>query len=131
MAKVFVIYCPEDYAAFDRLAEQARTAKLAVEFDRTQVKQPWVPEWKSQCWNRIYRSDGAIVLLSKNSSQGSISWELECARKFDIPMLGVHLDKAKTAAVPDELLDWSVIDWNWPEIARFIKTLGKVTSTTA
>lgn len=131
MIRVFVIHVPEDYLFFDRLSEQCRVGKLSVEFDRMQAKQPWVPAWKSQAWNRIYKSDGAIVLLSKHTNQGGLKWELECAQKFDTPMLGVQLDAAKSGNVPDELRDSTVIEWNWPEIARFIKSLDKSTTASA
>lgn len=131
MIRVFVIHVPEDYLFFDRLSEQCRVGKLSVEFDRMQAKQPWVPAWKSQAWNRIYKSDGAIVLLSKHTNQGGLKWELECAQKFDTPMLGVHLDAAKSGSVPEELRDSTVIEWNWPEIARFIKSLDKSTTASA
>ena len=131
LIRVYVIHVPEDYAFFDRLVEQARTAKLAVEFDRMQAKQPWVPAWKQQCWNRIYKCDGSITLLSKNTNSGGIKWELECAHKFQAPMLGIHLDKAKSANVPDELQGSSVIDWNWPEIARFIRELDQSSTASA
>ena len=116
---------------FDRLVEQARTAKLAVEFDRMQAKQPWVPAWKTQCWNRIYKCDGVIALLSKNTNQGGLKWELECGHKFQAPMLGVQLDKAKSGNVPEELAGSTVIEWNWPEIARFIRSLDQTTSASA
>jgi hypothetical protein len=128
VTRVFVIHVPEDYQFFDRLSEQARTAKLTVEFDRMQAKQPWVPAWKQQAWNRIYKCAGAIVLLSKNTNQGGLKWELECAQKFDLPLLGVHLDKARSGNVPEEIAASSVIDWNWPEIARFIRSLDQAAS---
>jgi len=122
MTRVFVIHVPEDYAAFDRLTAQARTAKLAVEFDRMQVKQAWVPGWKAQCRNRIYKCDGAIVLIGKKTNQGDAAWELECASSFNMPMLGVYLDKPNPAAVPQELRDAQITEWNWPAIMRFLQT---------
>lgn len=116
---------------FERLSEQARTAKLAVDFDRTPVKQPWVPVWKSQCYTRVYRCSGVVVLLSKNTNTGTIGWELECARKFELPMLGVQVDRNKTGLVPQELVSSAVIEWSWPEIARFIQSLATGSSATA
>jgi len=131
MTRVFVIYVPEDYLFFDRLAEHARSAKLPVEFDRMQVKQAWVPGWKGHCRTRIYRCDGAIVLIGKQTNQGDAAWELECAQAFDIPMLGVHIDKPNSGSLPEELRDSAVIEWNWPQIARFIQSLNKGASANA
>ncbi len=123
MNRVFVIHAPEDSAFFDRIASQAKGAKLAVEFDRMQVKQPWVPAWKGQCRTRIYACGGAIVLISKHTSQGGVGWELECAQAFDMPMLGVHIETPKSAAIPEALRASPVIEWSWTEIARFIQSL--------
>ncbi len=131
MTRVFVICVPEDSRLFERLAEQARTAKLQVEFDRMQVKEPWIPAWKGQARTRIFRCNGAIVLLSKNTNKGGLAWELECARAVDLPMLGVHADKLEKGSVPAELVDSSVVEWNWPDIARFIQGLGKTSAAPA
>lgn len=128
MPRVFVIYATKDSSFYDRLAEQARSARLAVEFERMQSKLPWVPEWKAQSRAKIYRCDAAIVLLSKNIAEGGLAWELQCAREFDIPMLGVHLDKFDKAPPPKELEDSTVIEWNWPAIARFLQSLSKGSS---
>ena len=131
MIKVFVIHAPEDHQFFDKIKDQAHAAKLAVEFDRMQVKQPWVPGWKGQCRTRIYNCGGAIVMLSKSTNAGGIGWELECAQAFDLPMLGVHTDKSKGGSVPEELRDSKVVEWNWPDIARFIQSLNKGTQAFA
>ena len=130
MTRIFVIYAEEDHLCFDRLSEQARTARLSVEFDRMQVKQPWVPMWKTQCRTRIFACDGAIVFLSKRTQQGiGISWELACARESQVPMLGVHADKHEKGPVPEELRGSRLIEWNWPEIARFIQSAANSLST--
>src|SRR3982750_2051140 len=113
--RIFVIYAAEDHLFFDRLAEQARTAKLPVTFERMQAKQPWVPLWKGQCRTRMFGSDGAIVIISKKTQQGSgVSWELECAREAGTPTIGVHVDKYDKGTVPEGLGDAKIIDWNWP-----------------
>lgn len=130
MTRIFVIYAEEDHLCFDRLSEQARTARVSVEFDRMQVKQPWVPMWKTQCRTRIFACDGAIVFLSKRTQQGiGITWELECARESDAPMLGVHVDKHEKGPVPAELRGARLIEWNWPEIAKFIQSPTNSMST--
>jgi len=131
VTRVFVICAPKDEAYFSRLADQAKAAKVAVEFDHMQVKQPWVPHWKAQCRTRIYPCEAAIVLISKNTSDGSLGWELECAKTFDIPMLGVHVDPRERGAVPKELHDHTVIEWNWADIARFIQSLSAGSTASA
>jgi hypothetical protein len=131
MSRVFVIFAPEDYLHFERLTGQARSAKLLVEFDCMHVKQAWVPAWKGQCRTKVYRCDGAVVLISKHTHQGGVEWELECARAFGIPMLGIHADKPASGSVPEQLGDAEVIEWSWPDIARFIRSLTKDSSAYA
>jgi hypothetical protein len=131
MTRIYVIHADEDYLSYDRLAAQTRTARLAVDFDHMPEKQTWVPHWKGNCRNRIYRCGGAIVLLSKNTARGGVGWELECAQACALPMLGLCVEGFKTPAIPEELSDWPVVDWNWPEIERFIQTLAKGTSANA
>jgi hypothetical protein len=131
MIRVFVIHADEDYLSFDRLAAQGRSAKLPADFDHMPTKQMWVPHWKANCRSRIYRCVGAIVFLSKHIAQGGVGWELECAQACALPMLGLCVEGSKTPTVPEELSDWPVMDWNWPEIERFIRTLAKGSSATA
>ena len=131
MTRVYVIHADEDYMSFDRLAAQARSAKLPVDFDHMPAKQTWVPHWKGNCRNKIYRCGGAIVFLSKHTAQGGVGWELECAQACALPMLGLCVEGSKTPTIPEELGDWPVVDWNWPEIERFIQTLGKGSSANA
>jgi hypothetical protein len=128
MTRVFVIYAADDYRHFERLSEQARSAKLAVEFDRVQAKQPWVSGWKGGVRTKVFQCDGAIVLISKKTSQGGIAWEMECARTIGIPVLGVHVDKHERGALPEGLTAAEAIEWNWPDIARFIQSLAKGSS---
>jgi hypothetical protein len=131
MAVVFVIHAPEDSPFFERLTSQARAAKLPVEFDHMQLKLASVPNWKEQCRARIYRCTGAIVLLSKHTKEGGVDWELQCAQAFNTAMLGVHTSGPDGSCVPGELGDSAVIEWNWPQIARFIQSLTKGSSAYA
>jgi hypothetical protein len=131
VTRVYVIHADQDYLSFDRLAAQARSAKLPVEFDHMPVKQTWVQDWKGTCRKRIYHCGGAIVFLSRHTGQGGVGWELECAEACALPMLGLCVEGSKTPAIPAELADWPVVDWNWPEIERFIKTLAKGSSAKA
>ena len=122
MSSIFVIYAPNDESLFERLKTQAKTARLSVDFEGARVKQPWVAGWKGQCRTKISKSDCVIVLISKNTAQGGIEWEVQCAREFDQSMLGIHVDKARGGAVPDLLRDVNVIEWNWPDIEKFIRS---------
>ena len=91
-----------------------------------QAKQPWVPLWKSQCRTRMFNSDGAIVLISKKTQQGAgLSWELQCAREAQTPIIGVQVDKYEKGTTPEPLGAAPIIEWNWPEIASFIQSVQR------
>ncbi len=123
MTKVFVIYASKDYPFYERLKAQARTANLPVEFDHIQAKQPWLPSWKEQCRRRVYESDAAIVLVSRNTADSDIGWEMECAGNFGMPILGINVDAEQRGSVSKAPPGWVVIAWDWPGIARFLKSL--------
>jgi hypothetical protein len=131
MAVVFVIHAPEDSQFFNQITSHARSAKLPIEFDHMQLKLASVPNWKEQCRNRIYRSSGAIILLSQHTKQEGVSWELQCAQAFNTPILGVHTTASGGAQVPEGLVDSDVIEWNWPRIASFMQSLTKGSSAYA
>jgi hypothetical protein len=123
--RAFLVYAEEDYRYKDLLVNQARSANLAVEFTDMPNRQPWVPRWKTACRTRVFESDGAIVLISPKTKQGAgVQFELECVGEIQIPVLGVYVGKCEKSAAPEELLGLRLIEWNWPEIAAFLQSLG-------
>ena len=124
--RIYIIYALDDHMACDRLIDQAKKAKLAVEFERMLTKTPWVPLWKSQSRTRIRGCDGVIFLISKNTNEGlGTSWELECASEAGLPILGIQVDRMKKGTLPPGLVSTSVIEWNWPEIETFLQSFSK------
>lgn len=123
--RIFLVYAEEDYRFKDLMVNQARTAKLAVEFTDMPNKQPWVPRWKTTCRARVFECDGAIVFISAKTKQGAgVKFELECVGESHIPVLGVLVDKCDKSAAPEELRDSPLIEWHWPQIASFLQSLG-------
>ena len=123
--RTFLVYAEEDYRFKDLLVNQARSARLPVEFTDMPNKQPWVPRWKTTCRSRVFESDGAIVFISPKTKQGEgVKFELECVGETQIPVLGVYVDKVEKTATPEELRDSRLIDWNWPQIASFLQSLA-------
>jgi hypothetical protein len=124
-ARTFLIYAEEDYRFKDLLISQAQSSKLPVEFSDMPNKQPWVPRWKTACRARAFECDGAIVLISPKTRQGTgVKFELECVNETQIPVLGIYVGKSDQGAVPEELHHSRLIEWNWPEIANFLQSLS-------
>lgn len=122
-----MVYAEEDYRFRDKLVKQAEAAKLPVDFSDMPNKQPWVPRWKTTARTRAFECDAAIVFISPKTKQGAgVKFELECVNETQVPVLGVYVEKCETtAAVPEEIRDSRVIEWNWPEIAGFLQSSGK------
>src|SRR5579862_3723786 len=122
MTRIYLVYAEEDYKFRDILVGQAKTAKIAAEFADMPSKQPWVPRWKAACRTRAFECDKAILLISKKTKQAAgVKWEAECVRETQVPVLGIYMEKCDKSAVPDELADSRLIDWNWPDVATFIQ----------
>ena len=124
LIRTYLIYAEEDYKFRDLLMNQAKSSRLPVEFSDMPTKQPWVERWKATCRTRAFQCDGAIVLLSRKTKQASgLKWELECINNAQLPTLAVLAEKVEKAAIPEELDEARVVEWNWPEITAFISTL--------
>ena len=124
--QTFLVYAEEDYRFRDQVISQAKNSKIPVDFVEMPTKQPWVERWKGICRTRAVECDGAIVLITKKTSQAAgVQWELECVSNAGIPILCVLADQCDKSAVPEEISDAPVINWNWPEIATFIQSLRR------
>ncbi len=84
------------------------------------VKEAYESDWKEKVRTRIRRSDGVIVLVSKNSltSTGQ-KWEIQCAKEEGKAILGIWAytdDRTALAGV-------NTVAWGWDAIKNFIDKL--------
>ena len=79
---IFIAFSMDDVRQRDLLKGQSLHPRAPYEFIDMSVKEPYDTEWKKRVRTRIKRSDGVIVLVSKNSrtSTGQ-KWEIECAKE--------------------------------------------------
>lgn len=91
MKKVlFIAFAIEDERQRDFLKGQSLHPRAPFEFIDMSVKEPYSSEWKERVRTRIRRSDGVIILVSKNSlSSSGQKWEIECAKEEKKPILGI------------------------------------------
>jgi hypothetical protein len=87
---LFIAFAIEDERQRDFLKGQSLHPRAPFEFIDMSVKEPYSSEWKDRVRTRIRRSDGVIVLVSKNSllSSGQ-KWEIECAKEERKRILGI------------------------------------------
>jgi hypothetical protein len=87
---VFIAFAIEDEKQRNLFTGQSLHPRAPYEFIDMSVKEPYSSEWKDKVRTRIRRSDGIIVLVSKNSSSSSgQKWEIECAKEEKKKILGI------------------------------------------
>lgn len=87
---VFVAFAIEDERQRDFLKGQSLNTKSPFEYIDMSVKEAYDTNWKDHVRTRIRRSDGVIVLVSKNSLTSSgQKWEVACAREERKRVLGI------------------------------------------
>ncbi len=118
---VFVAFAMEDKTARDFLRGQSLNTNSPFEYVDMSVKEPYETEWKAKVRARIKRSDGVLVIVSKNSltSTGQ-GWEIQCAKEEKKKIRGVWAytnDRTNLVGV-------NTVAWTWPNITAFIDSLG-------
>lgn len=87
---IFIAFAIEDERQRDFLKGQSLHPRAPFEFVDMSVKEPYDSGWKDKVWTRIRRSDGVIVLVSKNSLTSSgQKWEIQCAKDEGKPIRGI------------------------------------------
>jgi predicted metal-dependent hydrolase len=117
---IFIAFAIEDENQRNLLKGQSLNTKSPFEYVDMSVKEAYVSEWKEKVRTRIKRSDGVIVLVSKNSLTSSgQKWEIQCAREEKKKILGIYAytnDRTNLEGVNTKV-------WTWDNIATFIDSL--------
>lgn len=117
---IFIAFAIEDERQRDFLKGQSLLTKSPFEYVDMSVKEAYLTEWKEKVRTRIRRSDGVIVLVSKNSLNSSgQKWEIECAKAEGKKVLGIWAytnDRTNLVGVNTRI-------WTWDNIKDFINSL--------
>jgi len=117
---VFIAFAIEDVTQRDFLKGQSLHTKSPFEYIDMSVKEAYDKDWKDRVRTRIKRSDGVIVLVSKNSlSSSGQKWEIECAKEEKKKILGIWAytdDRTNIVGVNTKA-------WTWDNIKDFIDSL--------
>lgn len=117
---IFIAFAIEDERQRDFLKGQSLNTNSPFEYVDMSVKDAYRSNWKDKVRTRIKRSDGVIVLASKNSlSSSGQKWEIKCAREEGKRILGIWAYKGDRTNI--EGVNTRV--WNWDTIKDFINTL--------
>lgn len=117
---IFIAFSMKDERQRDLLKGQTLNTRAPFEYIDMSVKEPYDFGWKDRVRTRIRRSDGVIILVSKNSltSTGQ-KWEIECAREEKKKILGVWVytnDRTNIVGLNTKV-------WTWPNVTNFINSL--------
>jgi len=117
---IFVAFSMADVKMRDLLKGQSLNTKSTFEYVDMSVKEPYDTGWKDRVRTRIKRSDGIIVLVSKNSltSEGQ-KWEIQCAKEEKKPIRGIWCytdDRTNVVGL-------NTVVWSWPNVTAFIDSL--------
>lgn len=117
---IFVAFAIEDERQRDFLKGQSLNTNSPFEYVDMSVKDAYESGWKEKVRTRIRRSDGVIVLVSKNSlaSTGQ-KWEIACAKEEGKKILGIWIYKDDRTFI-DGL---KTVEWSWDGIKTFIDSL--------
>lgn len=117
---IFVAFSMKDERQRDFLKGQSLHTNSPFEYVDMSVKDAYDKDWKDRVRTRIRRSDGVIVLVSKNSLTSSgQKWEIECAKEEKKKILGIWAytdDRTNIVGVNTKA-------WTWPAITNFIDSL--------
>lgn len=117
---VFVAFAIEDERVRDMIKGQSLSTMSPFEYIDMSVKEAYDEEWKKRVRTRILRSDGVLVIVSKNSLTSSgQKWEIQCARDEGKKVRGIWAYKEDRTNLPGV----NTMVWNWDNIANWIDSL--------
>ena len=117
---IFVAFAIEDVRIRDMIKGQSLNTNSPFEYVDMSVKEAYEEEWKKKVRTRIQRSDGVLVVVSKNSlSSSGQKWEIQCANEEKKNVRGIWAykeDRTNLAGV-------KTMVWTWDNIANWIDSL--------
>lgn len=117
---VFVAFAIEDESIRNMIKGQSLNTDSPFEYIDMSVKEAYDEEWKKKVRTRIIRSDGVLVIVSKNSVNSSgQKWEIQCAKEEKKKIRGIwayNEDRTDLAGV-------NTMVWTWENIVAWIDSL--------
>ena len=117
---VFVAFAIEDARIRDMIKGQSLNTNSPFEYIDMSVKEAYDEAWKEKVRTRILRSDGILVIVTKNSLNSSgQKWEIQCAREAKKKVRGIWGYKDDRT----DLAGVNTMVWTWDNIATWIDSL--------
>lgn len=117
---VFVAFAIEDESIRNMIKGQSLNTDSPFEYIDMSVKEAYDEKWKERVRTRIIRSDGVLVIVSKNSINSSgQKWEIQCAKEEKKKIRGIWAYKEDRT----DLAGVNTMVWTWNNIASWINSL--------
>jgi len=117
---IFVAFAIEDVRIRDMIKGQSLHTNSPFEYVDMSVKEAYDDEWKKKVRTRILRSDGVLVIVSKNSLNSSgQKWEIQCAKEEKKKIRGIWAYKDDRT----DLAGVNTMVWTWDNITAWIDSL--------
>jgi hypothetical protein len=117
---IFVAFAIEDERIRDLIKGQSLHTESPFEYIDMSVKDAYDEEWKKRVRTRIVRSDGVLVVVSKNSPTSSGQrWEIQCAKEEKKKIRGIWAYKDDRT----NLDGVNTMVWTWENVAAWIDSL--------
>ena len=117
---IFIAFAIEDESIRNMIKGQSLNTDSPFEYIDMSVKDAYAEEWKKKVRTRIRRSDGVLVIVSKNSpSSSGQKWEIKCAREEKTKVRGIWAYKSDRT----NLEGVNTMVWTWDNIANWIDSL--------
>lgn len=117
---IFVAFAIEDERIRDFIKGQSLHTNSPFEYIDMSVKEAYEEDWKTKVRTRILRSDGVLVIVSKNSlSSSGQRWEIQCAKEENKKIRGIWAYKEDRT----ELAGVRTMAWTWDNISNWIDSL--------
>ncbi|MDQ8037035.1 MAG: hypothetical protein REI12_06400 [Pedobacter sp.] len=117
---IFVAFAIEDARIRDMIKGQSLHTDSPFEYVDMSVKEAYDEEWKKKVRTRILRSDGVLVIVTKNSLNSSgQKWEIQCAKEERKKVRGIWAYKDDRT----NIVGVNTMTWTWDNIATWIDSL--------
>lgn len=117
---IFIAFAIEDEKIRNMIKGQSLNTKSPFEYIDMSVKEAYDEEWKKKVRTRILRSDGVLVIVSKNSLTSSgQKWEIKCAKEEKKKIRGIWGYKDDRTNIEGV----NTMVWTWDNIADWIDSL--------
>ena len=117
---IFVAFAIEDARIRDMIKGQSLHTNSPFEYVDMSVKEAYDEDWKKKVRTRILRSDGVLVIASKNSLTSSgQKWEIQCAREERKNIRGIWAYKEDRT----NIIGVNTMVWSWSNITAWIDSL--------